>query len=354
MRRRSTFASQSSFSSKAGTPRSDRFPEPPPDDQDGNSSILITIPLVVAVVPPLLSALTGNSHAWGDFLVFVLVIYYLQWLMRVPWDLYEASRSSHVPILTTPVASVQDPSAAAACEAAAQAAVELRRLELLHLFFALFSPIIGGLGLWLAKRYLFSPTGPIGGQLNIGLFVLASGIRSAVHIADLFKNRALHLQKEVHIPFPEIEQLQKRVYGLETELNRMRTLMDQVLGDTEGVREAVSSVEKLRGAVKKLKEERERGQEVTVDHDLLLSLERRIREQGTLLEEIRSGELVAMPRDENEVFGLVGSVVGLGTALVRRSVDVMLLPAKVTFGVAKSFALAVFRAAGRKPMIEGS
>lgn len=52
------------------------------EESGSGAGLLVSIPLVIAIVPPLLSAVTGNSHIWGDVLLFLFIAYYLQYLMR--------------------------------------------------------------------------------------------------------------------------------------------------------------------------------------------------------------------------------------------------------------------------------
>lgn len=278
----------------------------------------------------------------------------------VPWDLYEASRSSRIEAAAnapSPTAgSDASPTATAAQQAAvAASAAELRRLELLNLFFVIASPFLGGVGLWLSKRYLFSPNGPISSQFNIGLFVFASGIRPAVHVAELLKNRALHLQKEIHMPYPEIELLKRRVNALESELASVRMIAESRVGDVEGVQDALQGVEKLKNAVKKLREGKEQGLYLR-DHELLMELERKVLEQDQILEALRSGELIVLSEQRNgedgeASSGIVGAAVNLTGKVVKRSMELMFLPATIGLSFARAFISKAPRT--RKSMIEG-
>ncbi|CAG8821654.1 14987_t:CDS:2, partial [Gigaspora rosea] len=102
-----------------------------------------------------------------------------------------------------------------------QAAKELRIQEMWALLLVVASPIIGGYALHGAKMYLTDYDKYIS-HFNIMLFVFAAGIRPLMHIANLAKNRTLHLQEQVHYPSTEVELLKRRVQHLEYEFSQLR------------------------------------------------------------------------------------------------------------------------------------
>ncbi|KAI9028575.1 hypothetical protein DFJ74DRAFT_703538 [Hyaloraphidium curvatum] len=342
-------------STAPGRPQARRPPQEPEqhDDAAAAAGLLVTVPLVIAIVPPLLSALTGNSQIWGDLLMVLFVAYYLQYLMRVPWDLYEASRSARAAAPRPPAAA--DASSPAAQHALA-AAAELRRLELFNLLLVVASPALGGAGLWFAKRYLLSPGGPIGSQFNIGLFVFAAGIRPAVHVAELVKNRAVALQKEAHMPYPEIDALRDRVGALEAEVAAVRGLLERGAAgavEAEGVREALQGVEKLKGAVRKLREGTKDAEALAREAERVRELERRVAEQGDAIAALRGGEVELYREAERAERGAAGLALELGARLAAWSVELAFLPLTITLSVARAVGGRMLRGIPRKPMIAG-
>jgi len=184
---------------------------------DAFSSHAYSWPIAFAVVPPMGALIYGKSDVWSDFLLLLLIAFYLYNIIKVPWELYYAARSRRV-INENPPGQTADP---AQEEQRNQAAKELRRQEIYALMLVIASPIIGGYALHGAKMYLTDYDMYIS-QFNIVLFVLASGIRPLMHIASLAKNRTLHLQEQVHYPSTEVELLKRRVQHLEYEFSHLR------------------------------------------------------------------------------------------------------------------------------------
>ncbi|CAG8455065.1 5927_t:CDS:2 [Scutellospora calospora] len=156
-------------------------------------------PIVFAVVPPMGALIYGKSDVW------------------IPWELYYAARSRRVINENLP-GQTADPAQEAQRN---QAAKELRLQEMWALLLVVASPIIGGYALHGAKMYLTDYDKYIS-HFNIVLFVFAAGIRPLMHIANLAKNRTLHLQEQVHYPSTEVELLKRRVQHLEYEFSQLR------------------------------------------------------------------------------------------------------------------------------------
>ncbi|RHZ47944.1 hypothetical protein Glove_564g57 [Diversispora epigaea] len=184
---------------------------------DSFSSHAYSWPILFAVVPPMGALIYGKSDIWSDFLLLLLIAFYLYNIIKVPWELYYAARSRRVLNDQIPgqnVDLVQD-------ERRIRAATELRRQETYALLFVIGSPILGGYALHGAKMYLTDYDKYIS-HFNIVLFVFAAGIRPLMHITSLAKNRTLHLQEQVHYPSTEVELLKRRVQHLEYELSQLR------------------------------------------------------------------------------------------------------------------------------------
>ncbi|CAG8434274.1 1769_t:CDS:2 [Ambispora gerdemannii] len=185
---------------------------------DSFSTHAYSWPILFAIIPPMGALVYGKSDVWSDFLLLLLIAFYLYNIIKVPWELYYAARSRRV-INENALAGQTADSALEVRRA--MAARELRRAELYALGLVIASPMFGGLALHYAKQYLTDYDKYIS-HFNISLFVFASGIRPLMHVASLAKNRTLHLQEQVHYPNTEVELLKRRVQHLEYEFSQLR------------------------------------------------------------------------------------------------------------------------------------
>jgi len=180
------------------------------------SSHAYSWPIAFAVIPPMGALIYGKSDVWSDFLLLLLIAFYLYNIIKVPWELYYAARTRRV-INENLTGQTADPDQE---QKRNQAAKDLRRQEIWALLLVIASPIIGGYALHGAKMYLNYDK--YISHFNIVLFVFAAGIRPLMHIASLAKNRTLHLQEQVHYPSTEVELLKRRVQHLEYEFSQLR------------------------------------------------------------------------------------------------------------------------------------
>ncbi len=187
-------------------------------------------PLGVALAPPLGALLGGHSDAWSDAILLILASFWLYQFLRIPWEIYYASRTRNVlshdhdedeidqdaPPKSTPETTEQK-------EARAAAAAELRRSELLSLIFCVLSPLLGAYMLhWM--RETMTDGNKYLNTFNIRLFTLAAGIKPWSHATSLIRRRMLHLQEEVHHPSSKVEKMNQRLRRLEADLSSLRKL----------------------------------------------------------------------------------------------------------------------------------
>ncbi|CBQ69001.1 related to TRX2-thioredoxin II [Sporisorium reilianum SRZ2] len=197
-------------------------------------------PLGVALAPPLGALLGGHSDAWSDAILLILASFWLYQFLRVPWDIYHASRTRHV--LThdqdeeddaeeteqmlsegAPSAPTSPAEKAEQAQARRAAAAELRRSELLSLVFCVMSPLLGAYMLhWM--RETMTDGNKYLNTFNIRLFTLAAGIKPWSHAMTLVQRRMLHLQEEVHHPSSKVEKMNQRLRRLEADLSSLRKL----------------------------------------------------------------------------------------------------------------------------------
>lgn len=187
---------------------------------DGFSAGAYSWPILFAIVPPLGALLWGTAEAWGDFLLLVLISYYLYNFIKVPWELYHAAVSRRQQYNSAGIVSDKATDAKQE-QRRQQAAAELRRQELASLLLVVASPFLAGYSLLWIKNYL-SEYDKYMSNFNIMLFVFAATIRPFVHVVGLVKQRALYLQEQVHYPSTEVEVLKKRVVTLEQEIDVLK------------------------------------------------------------------------------------------------------------------------------------
>ncbi|KZV96775.1 hypothetical protein EXIGLDRAFT_732338 [Exidia glandulosa HHB12029] len=146
-------------------------------------------PLALALAPTLGSFMTGGEHV-RDFLLLLIMLFYLHQLIKVPWDLYTLSRPRRH---QSPRSPDEKPEHTRAAELAHS---ELHSLSLFYLALTILSPLIGAYLLRTISASLL-------GQDYISwfstvVFVLAAGIRPWRHLIFLLRNRTLELQDAAH------------------------------------------------------------------------------------------------------------------------------------------------------------
>ncbi|KAI8927568.1 hypothetical protein BC831DRAFT_170890 [Entophlyctis helioformis] len=177
-------------------------------------------PVALTLIPLVLSALVGHQYLnWTEPLVLVFVSFHLYMTLRAPWELYSMARAlaagsrRHLRHLR-PTASAQD-------AAAADQGLERLESRLLLLFVA--SPILGGLGLYLATRYIASIA--FISELYIVLFVLAASVMPLFHLISLVKDHAASYKTELEFPASQVDSLKARLSRLELEIASLRQLI---------------------------------------------------------------------------------------------------------------------------------
>ncbi|KAK9722389.1 hypothetical protein K7432_002693 [Basidiobolus ranarum] len=192
-------------------------PDTPQDNKSDFSTPSHSWPIFFAILPPVVSVFHGDARAWSDLMLLALVGFYLFLVIKVPWELYFAARKRRV----NQVGQSNQPGNAAQEAIRSEAIKKLHRQEQLSLLLVLVSPGLGGYLLQISRQFL-SDYDKYFSQLNIMIFIFAAGIKPASHLIGLIKNRALHLQQEIHYPNSEVEELRTRLASLESEIHKLR------------------------------------------------------------------------------------------------------------------------------------
>lgn len=191
--------------------------------QPQKNTAAISWPIVLAIIPTLGAFIAGNAEVWSDFIMVLLVLYYVyKWItgtthlfhslivthlyvMLVPWSYYESARARRTNT-TKRKESVEQ---------------ELRRHELMGLIWVILSPAIAGYTLQYS-RYILSNHDKYMSTFNVTVFVLAASIKPLIHIIALLTERTLFLQSEVHADETEIQVLAKKLEIIQEELDGLR------------------------------------------------------------------------------------------------------------------------------------
>jgi len=221
----------------------------PPRDAHA-SSAWFDAPLVLALAPALGSLVTGGEHI-RDFLLLLMMLYYLHQLIKVPWDLYNLSRPhrQHHRLTT------DNPDGPAV-----RAQSELHALALFYLTLTVASPLLGG-------YLLRTISGALLGQEYISwfstlVFVLAAGVRPWRHLVTLLRVRTLELQDVAHAGQPATGSVKdgrsilQRLDALEQQLSEALDDNDTLQADTEQLKLSLDRAEEasekaVRRAVRK-------------------------------------------------------------------------------------------------------
>ncbi|KAF9494753.1 hypothetical protein BDN71DRAFT_1448547 [Pleurotus eryngii] len=140
-----------------------------PTSQNRRAWYEFDLAVVVALVSPIGSWLTGGDHV-KNLLLVSLLIFYLHQVVEVPWSLYHACRARH---------KVAAQSAGASTKSAASS---LLSLELFFLALTVLSPLLGALLLRIVGNAIVGPDAL--SWFNVTLFVLATGLRPWRHLVD--------------------------------------------------------------------------------------------------------------------------------------------------------------------------
>ncbi|GJJ13215.1 hypothetical protein Clacol_007466 [Clathrus columnatus] len=164
------------------------------DMKDRVNDSLLDIPLAVAIIPPLGTLLIGGDF-FKDFLLLLLMFFYLHQLIKIPWDLYLASRPRVKrldPVQISDLNSSIPPELRNVCKLAAS---ELRIAEIVFLTLSVLSPLLGAALL----RYVCTAlTGrDYISWFSTGLFVLITGVRPWGHLTRRLKERTEDLQETI-------------------------------------------------------------------------------------------------------------------------------------------------------------
>ncbi|KAJ6600352.1 hypothetical protein DFH09DRAFT_1355661 [Mycena vulgaris] len=204
-----------------------------------------SIPVLIALAPPIGNWLTGGDHI-KDLLLLLLLVFYLHQLIEVPWRLYHAARPRRAP---SPAVS------SAPTHTAARAASELRSLELSLLTLCLLAPVLGATLLRSLASLTSSSATPIS-WFSTTLFALVTALRPLREFVSRISSRTstLHAHVHAHAAPPhgaDLADLRAHLARLEARLAKREDALyayveDAVAPLEKGVRRMERRVGKLR------------------------------------------------------------------------------------------------------------
>lgn len=187
-----------------------------------------TYPILIAVIPTLGAFFAGSAEIWSDFIMLLLILYYVYKWLTVPWTYYENARSRRLIHDSAFSKSKKDANndtdtSLSDADAAKREAItaELRRHELAGLIWVILSPVFAGYTLHYSRNYLSSADRYVS-TFNIAVFVLAALVKPLSHVMALVQDRTLYLQSELAAPENELQSLKKRFEILDDEVHVLK------------------------------------------------------------------------------------------------------------------------------------
>lgn len=209
-------------------PRAKQIPDSVSADHE--TSNWQSIPLGLALLPAVAGILfEGGSAVVTDITLLSLAAVFLNWSVRIPWDLYHSAQSikkpDHpYPPMFDPILEEDekedsdDPALASSQElpvpedrkqshekqikpnspAAEAAQKELQAHELLAFLSCFVAPIAAAWLLHAIRSQLSRPSEGLVSNYNLTVFLLAAEIRPLRHLLKMIASRTLHLQKFVN------------------------------------------------------------------------------------------------------------------------------------------------------------
>ncbi|KAL7411978.1 hypothetical protein BDY24DRAFT_394126 [Mrakia frigida] len=173
------------------------------------------LPLIFFVLPLAGGVVFGRAEAWADGLIMIIVIWWMFFLFKTPWELYHSSLH-HVLLDSAPSPSSKDSPQALLARTA------LLRLHTFYLLLTLLAPVLGALLLAFTRQTLTEGERYIN-TFSIRLFLLASSVKPITNLVGLLKGRNEALKKVVgRVGHSEGERLDKRLVALEREVRVLR------------------------------------------------------------------------------------------------------------------------------------
>ncbi|KAK3629234.1 hypothetical protein LTR56_005110 [Elasticomyces elasticus] len=183
-------------------------------------------PLAFALLPALGGLLFKNGSAFTtDVLLLALAAVFMNWSIRVPWDLYYSAQRVRKDVETNNNMMMdEDDEIALETGSSAEdspkqkpsdgtsrgdgkdlqssrrekAAAKLRRQEMLGLFATVLFPALAAYLLHVIRSQLSRPSTGLVSDYNLSIFLLAAEIRPARQLGRLISKQTLHLQRVVN------------------------------------------------------------------------------------------------------------------------------------------------------------
>ncbi|KAI8887988.1 hypothetical protein K501DRAFT_321132 [Backusella circina FSU 941] len=187
-------------------------------------STAVSWPIILAVIPTLGAFIVGSAEVWSDFIMILLILFYVYKWITVPWIYYESARSRRLlhQHSLDPRMKNNGKKMNGAGKYKEAVEEELRKHELVGLTWVIVSPALAGYTLQYS-RYFLSNYDKYMSSFNVTVFILAASIKPLIHIMALLRERTVYLQSEAMVDETEMEMLQKKMDLLEEEMDTLRT-----------------------------------------------------------------------------------------------------------------------------------
>ncbi|CAO3693536.1 unnamed protein product [Rhizopus stolonifer] len=185
----------------------------------------ISWPILLAGIPTLGAFFAGSSEIWNDFIMVLLILFYVyKWMTGArSRRLIHQQSSVNTELKAGPKINDAAYLYRMKVENEKQQTIhaELRRHELAGLIWIVLSPLIAGYTLQYS-RYLLSNVDKYISAFNITVFIMAASIKPLSQIILLLQERTIYLQNEASFDQREAFVLQNRLNSLEKELNSLK------------------------------------------------------------------------------------------------------------------------------------
>lgn len=180
-------------------------------------------PVFFAILPPLLSLYYGGKvEEWSEGFMLLVIAFYLYGLVKIPWELYAASRIHYAQVnkVAAAYASGELNPEHEAERIRQQSLRKLWSLEWFYFVLVFASPLGGAAFLTWIRPYLLIHRNLIQ-DFPMALYVLTAYIRPFIHLTRLFKQHAAAHQDQVYYPNLDVDRLKRRLAQLETRCDQL-------------------------------------------------------------------------------------------------------------------------------------
>ncbi|KAJ1569129.1 hypothetical protein HK096_004112, partial [Nowakowskiella sp. JEL0078] len=197
------------------------------DVNSGNSLSRSEVwPILVAFIPCVFSVMFG-INAFGEVLILLGLMFYLFYVIRVPWDLFINTKSKNWYTINAekkPDANKDENDKIEPTQSSQRAEFELSCWEAIFMLMVVISPVLGATGLYLVKQNLVVFKQVITSH-SIILFFLAASVRPLKMLIAMIQGHTETLVNQLTIHPSQIDNMNRKLHDLQRELDHQREVI---------------------------------------------------------------------------------------------------------------------------------